>query len=348
VYWIAVGLLVLSAVSGILSFALLGQSAQAPFPAMTLVHNAILGYVVLRESYTRLMFCSTVLIVGGVSYSMLFANLAPQTFTFDAVMRLLFRPWKVAALVAVCAVMVAWHAAVFREARGAGVGPPGSRGGVSALLYYSIAGGINGSATAMLCKIPIELGKSDIAGDEPDDRPAWSRWQTLACLALVPLSAAGQLWHMNEGLKYYDSVLWVPLYQATLLVGGVLTGYIWWDDWRLYTEESNCHFLAGLGVTLVGMVMLAAGYTENSRQNLKSDQCSLCPLTRADRVRIRKERGEAEERAERDVDAVELDSARGSRCGETTAWGFLVVAAIAGGAAARLHFLSARTAGEIR
>ena len=66
-----------------------------------------------------------------------------------------------------------------------------------------------------------------------------------------------QLRFLNSGLAKHESIKIVPIYQTTIVVSGVLSGLIVWDEISVQTASSFVWFLVGLSLSCAGVLVLS-------------------------------------------------------------------------------------------
>jgi hypothetical protein len=66
-----------------------------------------------------------------------------------------------------------------------------------------------------------------------------------------------QVRFMNSGLARYDSVRVIPVYQSSLVIASVYSGWTYWDEIAVQTPLSVGLFVAGCCLTLAGILVLS-------------------------------------------------------------------------------------------
>jgi len=242
--------LIAGGVSSVGNLALLEQSIAAPFAALTLMYNAALAWKILGERFTSIDALSTITILAGVALAMIGATQNSQHeefYTQDELWKL----WSRNALpliftVAVLTGFSMWNIYVER----------GRQETNSATLCYSASAGIMGGFGALLIKSTIDIIKN-----------GWRYDQVLSylCPIFIPVCVLLQLRFMNQGLAYFGTLKFVPMYQSFLILANLLCGFIYFDDSAQYTSGAIWMFCTGCLITLMGVTVLIFKVEENDR-----------------------------------------------------------------------------------
>ncbi len=61
---------------------------------------------------------------------------------------------------------------------------------------------------------------------------------------------------LNEGLRRFDSLIMLPIYQAFWIMSSVLTGIIYFQEYKAFDEMQAAMFTLGATMTLAGIYVL--------------------------------------------------------------------------------------------
>lgn len=127
---------------------------------------------------------------------------------------------------------------------------------VSAVRVSAAITAFNAAALAaystILSKVTTELIKTTAKGNQQFDKPG--TW--LFILALTVFVCC-HVWWLNRGLKRFEALLWVPLFQVFLTMMSILSGGVFFQEWVLFSLEQGIGFPGGVLVTLCGVGVLS-------------------------------------------------------------------------------------------
>mmetsp|Transcript_16370 Transcript_16370/g.24125 ORF Transcript_16370/g.24125 Transcript_16370/m.24125 type:complete len:448 (-) Transcript_16370:38-1381(-) len=126
-----------------------------------------------------------------------------------------------------------------------------TRSSVLRFTYPALAGSIGGN-TAVYAKAMIELVKTTIKGDNQ-----LIYFGFYLMIVLMLLSLLGQLNFLNAGLKYYDALYVVPVYQVFWITSGILGAMFFFDEVAHLTSMELGMFILGAFVAMFGISLHA-------------------------------------------------------------------------------------------
>jgi len=236
------------------NFALLGQSRAAAMASLTIVSNAVMARTLLRETLTPLDAASTALIGSGIVVAVVFGSSgggAPRT-SLDDVLALLRRDVVYAAGAAIVAALGAAEAYLrYAERLGARASPAARK--LECFARAFVAGLFSG-CTGFLAKCVVVSVESMVAARSAADLSRFELW--LLGLSL-PLSIAMQLRYLNGGLRRFDAMDIVPMYQACIVTVGVAWGWTFFEENRYLEPFDEQMFAVGVGVSVLGIGVLS-------------------------------------------------------------------------------------------
>lgn len=280
-WWLGVLLLLTGALAGIANLGLLGQLAIAPFAAFTLVFNALLGALLLHESYSCANFLSSVIIVSGVVLSATQIHGDREDYTLEDMEDLFSRDEVIIVGCCIIVFIIVSSAVVFfSSAEGhrycsGGQAPmpeePAAEPLViddavaakpfdfsrtcTGLLFYALICGLCSGINSSILKVLVELLK-DGGGKHAVLRrlAGWQFWTILFCCLLPGIST--QLWTLDQGIKRHTSVLLVPPMTGSIIVCNAAAGHFFFDEGRYYDGQELIVFYAGLIITVSGILLV--------------------------------------------------------------------------------------------
>lgn len=252
--WAGLLLLLVGSIVSVVTYGLASQAQLAPMSALTLLFNEVLAWLVLKERLGRVDFVACALMAAGVTVALVFQRSADKDFeSVEAIGALLDRPivyaWVgcVAAAIIIMSVLVGrwgrWPVSQLRPITAAA--DAFCRSAVAGLL-----GGFTGFLVGALAGIvfpAVGRGEWSVFG-------SWAIW---AAIALCVAVAVNQVRFMNAGLSRYDSNRIIPIYQSALVLAGVASGLILWNDAAVQTALSASTFAGGCAINVCGVALLA-------------------------------------------------------------------------------------------
>jgi len=112
----------------------------------------------------------------------------------------------------------------------------------------------------MLAKLVAEVIKSTIQGYDP---AVWGFWDFYLILTLLIFCLVNQMNYLNRGLRRYDVLILVPLYQVLWIFFNILGGAIFYDEFACFDTLQAIFFPAGTLLTWVGIYILMKGRKTN-------------------------------------------------------------------------------------
>jgi phosphatidylserine/phosphatidylglycerophosphate/cardiolipin synthase-like enzyme len=242
--------LALGTISAVVNLGILGQAVQSPFAALTLIYNAALARTVLKETYTRYDLYSTLWIIAGVGLAVggaTMSDIESQLYTLDNLLDLFFRDSLFPPLytVVTIAVVLTVNTYIKRNKK---------ESTAFGLFHFSVSAGLMAGFTSMAVKSSLEIVK----GAFDNETNAWT-WVGLCLFILaIPCALIPQLFYMNEGLKYFGTLKFGPLYQCFLILGNMFAGMVYFREMEEYSTISKVLFFTGCSITLIGVRILLA------------------------------------------------------------------------------------------
>ena len=241
-----------------ISLALCGQSLNAPLGGVTVLLNQIIAPIVLKqETMTRLDWAATFCILIGVILSTAFGTHNSPTYQLEELMRFFENPMFLAFSGAL------WFFGIFPSIWA--IRYRRQTWSQIHLVYAFLAGAI-GSQQNILLKATSVLTEALVNGDTS----AWQEPMTylMACSAFS--LAACQLSFLNKGLAISETIKYLPVYNACLILCSVFYGALYYEEYHHWHPLGWMLFPAGCATVMAG-VMLLSLHSETGSKNLKVD-----------------------------------------------------------------------------
>ena len=247
-----------------ISLALCGQSLNAPLGGVTVLLNQIIAPIAFeQETMTRLDWAATFCILLGVVLSTAFGTHNSPTYQLAELMEFFENPSYLAFSAALwfLGIFPCVWAVRYRSQRWARIH----------LVYAFLAGAI-GSQQNILLKATSVLTEALVNGDTS----AWGKPITyvMACSAFG--LAACQLSYLNKGLAISETIKYLPVYNACLILCSVFYGALYYQEHQHWQPIGYMLFPAGCGTVMLGVMLLSLEDRGGAKVNLAGavDGCS--------------------------------------------------------------------------
>lgn len=293
-------LVVLDGILDVLSFGFADLSLVAALGAISLLFNAILATRFLQERMSRRDTIGTCLVFAGTTTSVIFANRKTPAYAVDELVRNLLEPtffiWSSFIMLALIAGAVTTRKlkrqAIERHPELTQPGRPNQRSNslddaeaaiagselaeprtqlhrselleflrsYHAVLYAGCAGLAGGQAVSF-AKAAVEIVKSSAMGGTDEFISGPGPW--LIIVATVVMVGV-QFHFLNEGLRLFDALSIIPVYQAAWIFCGVMGGFVFLGEADLSDEATETRrttwqlvlFVTGGVITIIGISFL--------------------------------------------------------------------------------------------
>ena len=269
---IGLSLVVVGSFADFIALIFAAQSIIAPLGSLTLVSNTVLAPFLLKESITGLDVLATVAIVIGSSLSVACADHRDRLYGLDELFHLFVRGRFLLYVAVVCTAMFVLYGCIQHIDRIQAEAP--------ADVYrtyrrhhrfcFAALAGIVGAQSVLFAKCVGTLLVSSIAGDGF----LLFRWQTYAIFLLLSLTVTAQIHYLNEGLRQFTSTYVIPVYQSFWILTSVLSGMVFFNEWRGVFDEvgTGIGFPLGVLLTVAGVYVLSKRGGEDEEDGGEEEQ----------------------------------------------------------------------------
>jgi len=252
--WVG-GLVCMAVASGLVlvNYALLGQARASAMSSMTIVTNAVMAKHYLHESFTRVDAGATALIIAGIVVAVVFGAQGGGGTSDDLAALLADLSNDTVYVSSACIVVAVVALSLFvrrSEAAGAAAGARGAECFARALLA-----GIFSGSTGFFAKAVTYAARASIAAH--DARGSVANGFFYIFLVGLPFSIFMQLKTLNEGLRAFDAIEIVPMYQASIVCVGVSWGWTFYQENRYLDRAHEAMFAVGCAVSVCGILLLS-------------------------------------------------------------------------------------------
>ena len=127
------------------------------------------------------------------------------------------------------------------------------------LCYAGLSASIGGQSV-MLAKLVAEVLKATIQGHKP---PVWGFWDFYLIVVILVVCLINQMAYLNDGLRRYDVLILVPIYQCLWIFFNILGGAIFYDEFSCFGTLQAIFFPFGALLTWLGIYVLMRGRKVN-------------------------------------------------------------------------------------
>jgi len=248
--------LVLVVLASILDFIALGFATQtviAPLGSLTLVANMLFAPIIVGEVVQSSDILSTISIIFGTALSVGFAShqdperLLPELFA-------LFVTWRFLgyAIVIIITIIGMWGTITIIEKNHTNNSEPLRR-----FLYASLAGTI-GAQNVLFAKCLAELMINWVSNSESlDSKSIFLYYQTYFMVFCLAASIFWQVKWLNDGLRQFDALYIVPVFQSFWVLVSVLSGLVFFEEYKTMSYTQLTGFPIAVLITITGVYFLS-------------------------------------------------------------------------------------------
>lgn len=236
-----------------IAFSLAPQSLLVPFAGMTILLNAIFAPILLKEKITMIeIIATTVILVGLVTTT----ASGPKTDADLDACALLARYNDLDFLLAVivplviCAISLYFIHFIESSPLINQMKP----------LLYAICAGAFGGVGNIFFKATGEMAQASISGSDGVISP-WTTIHPYYHIIFTIMLAVLQISHINQGLRRYDAVLYLPMYNTAYILISGSVGAIVYKEFSGYSTLQFVLFPLGVFITLMGIILMTRKQT---------------------------------------------------------------------------------------
>ncbi|GBG31062.1 NIPA-like protein 2 [Hondaea fermentalgiana] len=230
------------------AFSLAPQSLLVPFAGMTILLNAIFAPILLREKISNIEILATSIILLGLVIATASGPKSDVSLNAcelldrydDADFLALVGVLLFASLVAVSLIHTKSRAVWIVRVR--------------PVLYAFCAGAFGGIGNVFF-KATGELAEAGISEDGRS-QGAWGTVHPYYHIVLIIVFAFLQISHINQGLRRYNAVLFLPLYNTAYILLSGTVGAVVYHEFADFTEMQQMLFPVGIMHTLAGIGLM--------------------------------------------------------------------------------------------
>lgn len=253
--WLA-GLLCMASASGLVlfNFAILGQSRASAMASITIVTNLIMSRYLLKEELTRIDLLSSAFIMTGIIVAVIFGAAAggASVTSLEGIRVILSR--NTVYIASACVVVIVILLEIFiRRTENLGLNKSHSRALAECVARALLAGVFSG-ATGFFSK-GFVLGIKQMVAPGSDGS-VFKMPIFYVFLIFLPITTAWQLKCLNSALANFDSLLVVPIYQASICIIGVVWGWIFYAENKELPALNQGMFITGCLISVFGICLL--------------------------------------------------------------------------------------------
>ncbi|CAM6095094.1 unnamed protein product [Calypogeia fissa] len=238
-----------------ISFGFAAQSLLAALGSVQFVSNVVFAYLVLKETVTgRILFATLFIVVGNITL-VSFGNHQSETYTNEQLLDNYKDPLYLGYCM-VLVIIVITHHLLYKHGRHLmlirGEDNVGSFWRTMVPLSYSVVSAAIGTHSVLFAKSLSILMRLTVRGDSQLDA-----FFTYLIFVLFLGTASFWMARLNEGLAMFESILIVPMLQISWTFFSIFTGFIYFEEYKVFNSFRASMFALGLFCLFLGMTLLA-------------------------------------------------------------------------------------------
>ncbi|GLJ46134.1 hypothetical protein SUGI_0971880 [Cryptomeria japonica] len=245
-----------------ISFGYAAQSLLAALGSVQFISNVAFAYIVLKEKVTGRVLLATVLIVFGNIFLVAFGNHQSPVYTPEQLMEKYTNQVFLLYCLGLLLIVAVSHS-IYRK--GEQLLSIFGRHNIKSYwhqllpLTYAVVSGAIGSHSVLFAKSLSSLLRLTINGDSQ-----LHGWFTYIILSLFLSTAAFWMARLNDGLAVFDAILIVPMFQIAWTFFSIFTGFIYFQEYKVFDILRTSMFLIGISLVFAGISLLAPDDSKGS------------------------------------------------------------------------------------
>mmetsp|Transcript_7361 Transcript_7361/g.8449 ORF Transcript_7361/g.8449 Transcript_7361/m.8449 type:complete len:523 (-) Transcript_7361:280-1848(-) len=254
--WLFGLLLVIAGALG--DFAALGYAAQSlvtPVGGFTIVANLFFAHFWLEERLDKNDLGATFLVLLGIVLVAVSAEKSTKRYTLDCLVALYKRKEFIIYVVVMLATVGILYFGTTRLAKLKEASPfnPGyHRWKKLHPIFPAALSGFVGAQSVLFAKSVAELLKESFTNGNNQ----FNSWEVYLIIFCLLTAIFVQLHWLAHGLRLFDAVLIVPIFQCCFITGGVVGGAFYFAEFDDLSDGEIVVFVAGLLLTIIGVYLL--------------------------------------------------------------------------------------------
>jgi len=269
--------LLLVIMGAIADFAALGFAAQSlitPVGGFTMVANLFFASMWLGEVITRRDLIATGLIIIGIVFVAAFADKGSQCFTLDILLCLYGRTQFIIYAVGITLLVGSVYSCIYmiRKFRSEQDARFEKYKNAYPILCASMSG-LLGAQSVLFAKSTIEVLKASFRGENQ-----FVYFATYMIIFFMFASIFGQIHWLAEGLREFDAIIMVPIFQCVFVVFTIIGGGAYFAEFSAFSGVQTVMFPFGVILLVLGVIGLAFHESRSADDLIeKSDEISDLP-----------------------------------------------------------------------
>jgi hypothetical protein len=232
------------------------QSLVVLVGASTIIINTFFAHFWLGEELHKLDIVATLFVLIGICIVSIFMNKGGKCYDLDGLIELYIKQTfliyiGIVLTLATIAYLTIKHVEWLYNTKG--------KNHPQYMLYrkvhpilYPILSGLLGAQSVLFAKATAELIKLSLGGTNQFTSPG--TYLIVMCMVLFIFN---QIHWLAQGLKWFDAIFIVPVFQCFYIGISIVGGGVYFQDLAGMSLFSGMMFLLGVTITLAGVVMLS-------------------------------------------------------------------------------------------
>jgi len=236
------------------AYGLAPQSLLTPLGSLVLVWNMVVAHY-YGEKIGRTEVLAMFVIFIGTLLCIISADHYTPNYSFSDILNLWYTERMLWYIILV-PLLAALHTVPLHYIKKLNLLNDTKYGGLFARIQcicYAGAAGIIGAQAILFAKQTMELLKAMGLGE-----PIFAHYETYLILLGIPCGLFGNLSFLNAGLRDFDALQVVPIYQTYWMLAGTVGGFVYFDEISEMSDVSKGLFFLGTLISILGIAILSS------------------------------------------------------------------------------------------
>lgn len=260
IWWIGLLGIILGAILDFVSLGFAPQTVVASLGSMTLVINAVVAPIALKEKLARLEKLSTMVITAGAAIAVASSSQKSQDYNLD-ILECLYRE---TGFITYAAIITTWcitlwilfrHAEHLEKQENPSYYPAWAK--IHPITITALSGTLGAQSLLFAKGVSIVLRGVYDPGPDSEGGKAFTRYLTYIMLVSMVFCILSQTYTLNMALERFDSVIVLPLFQVFWIMMGVFGAGAYFKEFDGMTTTSFVLFPIGIFIIAAGIVVLS-------------------------------------------------------------------------------------------
>lgn len=244
------------------SYAFAASNLLAPLESIQFVTNILFAKFMIGTKISRKKYIGTALIIIGTVFTCVFADQRVMTLGVQELMKKYENPGYIIYIIILLIFGVIIQLCHLHYQKRVDEGRPLPNSESILPFTYAIFSALFGTQSVVQAKCLAELLESHALCDGSDNDdcedyvPVFAHWFTYATILVWAAFVVVWLYRMNEALSKYDPLFIIPLLQSNFIFFAVLSGGIYFEEFKCFGIIQWVGFTVGIVVNFMGLYQM--------------------------------------------------------------------------------------------